>query len=76
LRLATFSERLVPLPPRRGFALRDAIQQSQSHQGTYLSRALLGLRQEWSKLDRVIVITDEQSHDGVARAFLGRSYIT
>ena len=32
----TFSNDLIEVPPRRGFALRDALDSSQSHNGTYL----------------------------------------
>src|SRR5437667_5907962 len=32
---ATFSEKCVTIPPRRGFALRDAIVNSQEHSSTY-----------------------------------------
>jgi 60 kDa SS-A/Ro ribonucleoprotein len=67
----TFSERLVLVPARRGFALRDAIVQSQPHSGTYLGRALGELRESY---DRLIVITDEQSHDRVP-APSGRGYV-
>ena len=67
----TFSERLVRVPARRGFALRDAIVQSQPHTGTYLGRALGELRESY---DRLIVITDEQSHDQVPAAN-GRGYV-
>ncbi len=58
----TFSDRLQAVPARRGFALRDAIAHSQPHDGTYLGRALDELRDSY---DRLIVITDEQSHDRV-----------
>ena len=58
----TFSESLVKLPPRRGFALRDAIVASQPHGGTYLGRAVTEVDR---KGDRLIVFTDEQSHDPV-----------
>ena len=58
----TFSEDLVLVPSRRGFALRDAIVDSQVHWGTYLGKALEGIKE---KYDRLIVITDEQSHDTV-----------
>jgi 60 kDa SS-A/Ro ribonucleoprotein len=67
----TFSDRLVLVPARRGFALRDAIVQSQSHSGTYLGKALENLRESY---DRLIVITDEQSHDRVP-APRGRGYV-
>ena len=75
--IATFSEKCVTLPARRGFALRDAITGSQPHSSTYLKRALVELRDNhgWEKLDRVIVITDEQSHDGVAPAWTPKAYV-
>jgi TROVE domain-containing protein len=58
----TFSDRLVRVPSRQGFALRDALNASQPHNGTYLGQALKGLDEAY---DRLIVITDEQSHDPV-----------
>jgi hypothetical protein len=75
--IATFSDACVELPPRRGFALRDAIVGSQAHSGTYLKRALTRLhdQREWSGLDRMIVITDEQSHDGILPAWTPRAYV-
>ncbi len=65
--LYTFSTDAVYVAPRRGFALRDALERSQPHRGTYLGRALETVRQaEPGGFDRLIVITDEQSHDNVA----------
>jgi 60 kDa SS-A/Ro ribonucleoprotein len=58
----TFSDNLKAVPSRRGFALRDAIVYSQPHSGTQLGRALEELREN---CDRLVVITDEQSHDRV-----------
>ena len=60
--------------------VRDAIKASQPHQGTYLRRALQLLRDDaqatgWSDLDRAIVITDEQSHDGILPAFTELAYV-
>ena len=74
---ATFSEKCVTVPPRRGFALRHAIVNSQVHSSTHLKRALVELRDkhDWEKLDRVIVITDEQSHDGIVPAWTPRAYV-
>ena len=77
---ATFSNQVAVIPPCRGFALRDAIRASQPHQGTYLRRALELLPDDaqatgWSGLDRVIVITDEQSHDGILPAFTELAYV-
>jgi 60 kDa SS-A/Ro ribonucleoprotein len=61
LRFFTFSNNLVEVPGRRGFALRDAITGSQPHGGTELGKAVTALPAR----DRLIVITDEQSHDPV-----------
>lgn len=60
----TFSEAVVECPPRRGFALRDAIVKSQPHSGTYLGKAVAALNQN-RQYDRLIVLTDEQSADAV-----------
>jgi hypothetical protein len=75
--LATFSDSCVELPPRRGFALRDAIVKSQAHASTYLKRALTHLsnQPDWKKLERLIVITDEQSHDGILPAWTAKAYV-
>jgi 60 kDa SS-A/Ro ribonucleoprotein len=67
----SFSDKLVLVPPRRGFALRDAIVASQPHGGTQLGQALGKLRDGY---DRIIVITDEQAHDRVP-APPGRGYV-
>jgi Mg-chelatase subunit ChlD len=60
----SFSNDLVEVPARRGFALRDAIDASQQHGATYLGKAVEKLNQN-EKYDRLIVITDEQAHDTV-----------
>ncbi len=60
----SFSDQLVEVPARRGFALRDAIDASQTHNGTYLGKAVGELNQR-EKCQRLIVITDEQAHDTV-----------
>jgi hypothetical protein len=58
----TFSNDVKKVPPRRGFALRDAIVQSQPHGGTELGKAV---KEVDRKGVRLIVFTDEQSHDPV-----------
>ena len=68
----SFSDTLVEVPARRGFALRDAIDASQQHSGTQLGKAIGKLSGE--KYDRLIVITDEQSHDRVP-APRGKGYV-
>ena len=63
----TFSDSVKRVPSRRGFALRDAMEASLPHGGTRLGAALDSI---WSELkdgyDRIIVVTDEQSHDRVS----------
>lgn len=59
----TFSEYVKQVPARNGFSLRDAIQGSQPHSGTYLGQAVSKANQVGG--DRLVVITDEQSHDAV-----------
>jgi 60 kDa SS-A/Ro ribonucleoprotein len=61
----SFSDQLVRVPSRQGFALRDAINASQPHNGTYLGKALGAIHEKDANYDRLIVITDEQSHDPV-----------
>jgi len=67
----TFSNDLVEVPARRGFALRDALDASQQHSATYLGRALEKIRKPY---DRIIVVTDEQAHDRVPGP-RGRGYV-
>lgn len=71
VRVFTFSEKVVEVPPRRGMAGVDAIIKSQSHGGTYLGNAVTTLNQTVN-YDRLIVVTDEQSHDSVP-APIGKS---
>lgn len=58
----TFSDAIKHVPSRRGFALRDALEASQAHSGTRLGWALEHIDDRY---DRIIVVTDEQSHDRV-----------
>jgi 60 kDa SS-A/Ro ribonucleoprotein len=75
--VATFSDKCVTVAPRRGFALRDAIVKSQEHSATYLKRALSTLKdsRDWKDVTRVIVVTDEQSHDGILPAWTKQAYV-
>ncbi|MGA2419225.1 MAG: TROVE domain-containing protein [Candidatus Acidiferrum sp.] len=75
--VATFSSVCVELPARRGFALRDGIVKSQEHASTQLKAALVRLsgQSDWQKLDRLIVITDEQTHDGILPAWTRKAYV-
>ena len=69
----SFSDSLVEVPARRGFALRDAIDNSQRHNGTQLGKAVTELNHKHG-YDRLIVITDEQAHDTVP-APRGKGYV-
>jgi 60 kDa SS-A/Ro ribonucleoprotein len=60
----SFSDDLVEVPARRGFALRDAIDASQRHNSTQLGKAVESLNRK-ETYDRLVVITDEQAHDSV-----------
>lgn len=71
--IATFSDHLVNLPPRRGFALRDAIVNSQPHSGTALGAAVSSVMH--NPFDRIIVISDEQSSDRVPDPANRRAYM-
>lgn len=59
----SFSDRIAEVPPRRGFALRDAIVASNKWGGTYLGLAVSQIAT--LPHDRLIVITDEQTTDRV-----------
>lgn len=73
VRVFTFSDKLVEVPPRSGMAGIDAIKASQGHSSTHLGAAI----GEINKLDydRLIVITDEQSHDDVPGTKGGHAYM-
>jgi hypothetical protein len=71
-RIFTFSDQLVEVPAHRGIPLRDAIVASQAHHGTYLAAALRALP---PGPYRVIVVTDEQSQDGIIAVEGGRGYL-
>jgi len=73
VQVVSFSERNVDIPRRHGFALRDAINRSQSHSSTYTGRAVTYANR--SPHDRLIVITDEQSHDALPAPIAARAYV-
>jgi 60 kDa SS-A/Ro ribonucleoprotein len=71
----TFSDHAQMVPARRGMALRDALDKSQAHSGTMLGAALKQVESEVrAGYDRLVVITDEQSHDSVP-APRGKGYV-
>ena len=69
----TFSNEAKLVPSRRGMALRDALDQSQPHSGTYLGAALEKVEKA-GRYDRLVIITDEQSHDRVPNP-RGKGYV-
>lgn len=74
VRVFTFSHNVVEVPPRRGMAGVDAVIRSQPHGGTYLGQAVSALNGHVPH-DRLIVITDEQSHDRVPDPIAKKAYM-
>lgn len=72
--IITFSQGMVAIPLRRGFALRDAMHTSQQHAGTYLQQSINTLHNSGLDYDRIIIITDEQTHDGIATPKTQKAY--
>jgi len=73
VRVFTFSQVLQEVPARRGMAGVDAIIRSQAHMGTYLGRAVAEINR--IPHDRLIVVTDEQSHDAVGAPQAKHAYM-
>lgn len=63
--ILSFSDKTMMVPNRRGMALRDAIVNSQPHSSTHLGMALQLCIQGklFNGVSRVIVISDEQTHE-------------
>lgn len=70
-RIFTFADVVHTVPNRRGFALRDAM--GTPYNGTYLGGAIRAINEKFN-YDRMVVITDEQSHDSVPDP-KGRGYM-
>lgn len=66
VRVFTFSNNLVEVPNLRGLALMAGMYNSQPHSGTALSGAIQMLSRQFAAPDRLIVVTDEQSQDGIS----------
>lgn len=77
VRMFSFSNQTVEVPPRRGMAGVDAIIRSQGHGGTMLGAAVQHVNRMMSpgSGDRLVVITDEQSHDRVPDPVAERAYM-
>lgn len=74
VRVFTFSQQVVEVPPRRGMAGVDAVIRSQPHGGTYLGAAVTALNGQ-VKHDRLIVISDEQTADRVPDPVAKHAYM-
>jgi len=72
-RVWTFSEHHIEVAPRHGFALRDGVVNSQRHWSTFLGKAVKTINE--LPHDRLIVITDEQSHDRVPDPVSEKAYM-
>lgn len=73
VRVFSFSNEVVEVPPRRGMAGVDAIIKSQPSNGTLLGKAVTYVNA--IKHDRLIVITDEQSQDAVPDPVASKAYM-
>jgi hypothetical protein len=73
VRVFTFSNAVVEVPPRRGMAGVAAVIGSQPHGGTLLGAAVA--RVNALRHDRLIVVTDEQSHDKVPDPVAAKAYM-
>lgn len=71
----SFSNNIVHIPPRHGFALRDAIMGSQPAGGTALGTAVEWINNNHNTYDRLIVITDEQANSLVPPPKTKNAYI-
>jgi len=67
--IVIFSENAFLIPPLRGFALRDALKSQAEQGGTYTQNGILKAAEEG--YDRIIVLTDEQSHQPVYNPLAG-----
>lgn len=62
-RVFTFSDRMVEVPPRRGFALVQAVREVINPTATLLGSAVRKVYEIFPECDRILVVTDEQSAD-------------
>jgi len=68
----SFSDQPKLVPARRGFALKEAIQNATSHSSTMTDSALR--LAQLNGYDRIIVITDEQSHQTISAPKTDKAY--
>jgi 60 kDa SS-A/Ro ribonucleoprotein len=73
MRVFSFTDKITEVPARRGMAGIDAVIKSQPHGSTMLGAAVSVLNK--FPHDRLIVITDEQSHDPVPSPVAKHAYM-
>ncbi len=72
--VVVFSNDASLVPARRGFALRDALYSQAERGGTNTQNGIMKAAREG--YDRIIVLTDEQSHQSVSNPLIGtRAYM-
>jgi hypothetical protein len=69
----SFSDKLVQIPSWKGLVLSNTIVNSQPNGNTFLGHAIQALL--LLQVDRIIVITDEQSHDNIPPTRWKHNYI-
>jgi hypothetical protein len=69
--IAAFDNHLTPMPPRRGFALRDVIGRASGGTDTRLAVSWAVTR----GADRIVIITDEQSATSIPLPGQARGYV-
>ena len=75
-RIFTFSNQVAEVQNVRGIPLVQAIDGSMPWGGTYLAGAMNAIKQRYpNEADRIIIITDEQSHDGYAPCWADKGYL-
>lgn len=70
----TFSHDAVKVIPRRGFSLSEQLSNSQQHGGTNAGLAVTKIN-SLEQYDRIIMFTDEQSHDRVPAPKCKKAYV-
>ena len=73
VRIFSFSNEVVEVPPRRGMAGVDAVIRSQPSQGTLLGKAVTHVNA--LPHERLVVVTDEQSHEPVPDPKAAKAYM-
>jgi 60 kDa SS-A/Ro ribonucleoprotein len=62
-RVFTFANKCVEIPPRKGFAMLEAIRSVRDPVSTMLGAAVKHVYRVFPECNRIIVVTDEQSAD-------------